>query len=45
MKKYYVKTLLIFSILAIIFSFPYSKASLPLVGKTIVIDSGHGGIG
>ena len=32
-----------FVILTIIFSFPYTKASLPLIGQTIVIDVGHGG--
>ena len=43
MKKYYLKTLIIFILLVTIFSFPISKASLPLVGKTIIVDVGHGG--
>lgn len=43
MKKYNLKILILFITLTIIVSLPYTKASLPLVGKTIVIDVGHGG--
>lgn len=43
MKYYYFKTFIIFLLLTIIFSIPYAKANLPLVGKTIVLDVGHGG--
>lgn len=43
MKKYCLKLLIIFVLLTLILSFPYSKASLPLFGKTITIDIGHGG--
>ena len=43
MKKYCLKLLIIFILLTLILSFPYAKASLPLFGKTITIDIGHGG--
>lgn len=43
MKKYCLKLLIIFVLLTLILSFPYAKASLPLFGKTITIDIGHGG--
>lgn len=43
MKKYCLKLLTIFILLTLILSFPYAKASLPLFGKTITIDIGHGG--
>ena len=43
MKKYCLKLLIIFVLLTLILSFPYSKASLPLLGKSITIDIGHGG--
>lgn len=43
--KYYFKILLVF---IIVFLFLYDlpvKADLPLQGKVIVVDAGHGGIG
>lgn len=43
MKKYCLKLLIIFILLTLMLSFPYAKASLPLFGKTITIDIGHGG--
>ena len=43
MKKYCLKLLIIFILLTLILSSPYAKASLPLFGKTITIDIGHGG--
>ena len=43
MKQYYLKGLILFCILTCLISFPYTKASLPLVGKIIVLDAGHGG--
>lgn len=43
MKRYYLKTIIVFCLLTILFSFPMTKASLPLVGKVIAIDVGHGG--
>ena len=43
MKKYCLKLLTIFILLTLILSFPYANASLPLFGKTITIDIGHGG--
>ena len=43
MKKYYLKTIVVFCVLTVLFSFPLTKASLPLAGKIIVIDVGHGG--
>ena len=36
-------TIMFFILLTLILSFPYAKASLPLFGKTITIDIGHGG--
>ena len=44
MKMVYMKTLVVFTVLTILLSFPYTKASQPLTGKTIVIDAGHGGL-
>ena len=43
MKSYYIKSLSIFLILLMLFSFSKVDALLPLSGKIIVIDPGHGG--
>jgi N-acetylmuramoyl-L-alanine amidase len=43
MKLYYIKSILVFLVFTIILSFLKVDASLPLSGKTIVIDPGHGG--
>lgn len=43
MKKYYIKLFICFSVMFIILSFDKTNASLTLVGKTIVVDVGHGG--
>lgn len=43
MKKYYVKLFLSFLIFVGIFSDSFVMAGLPLAGKIIVIDVGHGG--
>lgn len=43
MKSYYIKSLSIFLVLLMLFSFSKVEALLPLSGKIIVIDPGHGG--
>lgn len=43
MKSYYIKSLCIFLVFLMLFSFSKVKALLPLSGKIIVIDPGHGG--
>lgn len=43
MKSYYIKSLCIFLVLLMLFSFSKVEALLPLSGKIIVIDPGHGG--
>ena len=43
MKSYYIKSLSIFLVLLMLFSFSKVEAILPLSGKIIVIDPGHGG--
>lgn len=43
MNKYYLNSLFIFIVLVSFFSFIKVDAKLPLSGKIIVIDSGHGG--
>ncbi len=44
MKNYYINTILTFCFFCSVFvSFPV-KASLPLAGKVIVVDAGHGGL-
>ena len=43
MKKYYLKNIFIFIILVSLFTFFKVNASLPLSGKIIIIDVGHGG--
>ena len=43
MKVYYIKSLLLFVILSILFSFFKVEALLPLSGKEIIVDVGHGG--
>ncbi|MBE6160937.1 MAG: N-acetylmuramoyl-L-alanine amidase CwlD [Firmicutes bacterium] len=43
MKKYYFKNLFAFIILFFVFAYLKVEASLPLSGKIIVIDVGHGG--
>lgn len=44
MKKYLIKINLVFMIVFVLLSHPFVSASLPLVGKTIVVDVGHGGL-
>ena len=43
MKSYYIKSLSIFLVLLMLFSFSKVEALLPLSGRIIVIDPGHGG--
>ena len=43
--KYYFKILLSFIIVFLLFYELPVKADLPLQGKVIVVDAGHGGIG
>ena len=45
MKNYYIKVFLGFIIIFILLFSLKVKASLPLAGKLIVVDVGHGGIG
>ena len=45
MKKYYIRLLLGFIILLLLVNISPVKAELPLQGKVIVVDAGHGGIG
>ncbi len=42
-KKYYI-ILIIFCLLTFVLNIPRTYASLPLVGKLIIIDPGHGGV-
>jgi N-acetylmuramoyl-L-alanine amidase len=44
MKKYYIIILVSFCILTIILNIKNVSASLPLIGKIIIIDPGHGGL-
>lgn len=43
MNNYYWKMLSLFLILVIVFSFFKANALLPLSGKIIIVDPGHGG--
>lgn len=43
MKKYYIKNLIVFICLISIFTYIKVNAMLPLSGKVIVVDAGHGG--
>ena len=45
MKYYYIKIFMLFIFLAFIVCSSNVYAELPLLGKVIVVDSGHGGIG
>lgn len=44
MKNYYINIVLSFCVFISIFSILPVKASLPLQGKTIIVDAGHGGL-
>lgn len=44
MKKYNFIMLLFFILLAFLFKLDNVEASLPLIGKTIILDAGHGGV-
>ena len=44
MKKYYIRLLLGFIILLLLVNSYPVKAELPLQGKVIVVDAGHGGL-
>ncbi|MDE6284154.1 MAG: hypothetical protein K2M17_00190 [Bacilli bacterium] len=43
MSKYYIKTFLSFIIIFLVLFSIKASASLPLAGKLIVLDAGHGG--
>lgn len=43
MKKYFIYTLLLFLVLIGFFSTIQAKVHIPLVGKVVVVDAGHGG--
>ena len=42
MKRYYIKIMLLFFLFSTLFSVLSVKADLPLQGKVIVVDAGHG---
>ena len=44
MKKIYIKLFIIMTILLLLISTNKVNADLPLIGKTIIIDAGHGGL-
>lgn len=44
MKRYFVLVFVLFSFFSIVLSVKYVRASLPLSGKLIIIDPGHGGL-
>lgn len=44
MKRYYIKIMLLFFLFSTLFSVLSVKADLPLQGKVIVVDAGHGGL-
>lgn len=43
MKNYFLAILIVFVIISCLFSFKFVRASMPLSGKVIVVDAGHGG--
>ena len=45
MKYYYIKIFIIFGLVSLLVWTNSAYAEMPLLGKIIVVDAGHGGIG